>query len=130
MTPLNWSESGFASTGSWNAVRCSAPVSEVAYDRPTPTLPRGSCMGSSCPFTCMAKYGASPPITSAARLRALGQQVADALAARDQLDAADHGLRVAEAQVEAARVFRPDQPVLEAFHRERDDRAASRSRPS
>jgi len=51
---------------------------------------------------------------------ALGQQISDVLAPRDHLHARDHGFRVPEAQIQPARVPGTDQPVLEAFHGERD----------
>ncbi len=55
--------------------------------------------------------------------RAVGQQGADPLAPRDQLQAAHHGLAVAEPQLQPARVLVGEQAVLIALHGERDHHA-------
>ena len=65
-----WVPSGSqaAKNGSWGASTWSAPVGEQAKLKAMPFLPRGSCMGTSWPFTCIAKGSAAGPMRSAAAL--------------------------------------------------------------
>ena len=71
----------------------------------------------------MAYFSEPLPICSAATLDAVGEHVAEALALAHHVEQLDHGLVVAEVQVDAAGVLEREDAALEELHGEGDGHA-------
>jgi len=73
------------------------------------------------------EFFGAPPYAPGGGPAAVGENVADAFPARDELKDLEHGIGIAEAQVYAPRVIARQYPLLEALHGEGDG-AAGRQR--